>query len=115
MNPKPHKAPDVILAERLHLLTMCIRTAVSQGEWNDLPTLFREREQLLAHVEQIELGAEAMACLERIHDESHLIFAEIRRERASVLADLRAFDASAKTRMTYRPGNSHHGACDELT
>ncbi|MBV6458593.1 MAG: hypothetical protein HONBIEJF_01725 [Fimbriimonadaceae bacterium] len=115
MNPKPPKSADLVLAERLLLVTLCIRNAVNQGQWEDLPAYFSERQGLMNQVELLELGEEARACLERIQDESRLIFAEIRRERASILNELRACDAGARTRSAYRTGPPHRGACDELT
>lgn len=115
MNPKPPKSPDLVIAERLLLVTICIRNAVSQGQWDEIPAFFQERGRLLDQMEGAVLGDEAKACLSRIQDESNIIFSEIRKERASVLNDLRAFDASAKTKSAYRTGSSHRGACDELT
>lgn len=115
MSPKPPKTPDLVLAERLLLVTMCIRNAVNQGLWEEMPAYFSEREHLIDQIQMAQLGEEALECLDRIQEESSLIFADLRRERASVLKDLRSFDASTKTRSTYKTSSDHRSAWDELT
>jgi hypothetical protein len=114
MNEKPHKSPDVVLAERFLLLTMCVRHAISEGNWDALPSHMRERENLLSQLAELDLTSEAIEVLDKAQDEASFIFAEMRLERARLVDEIRSVDAGQKSRSAYRlNSDSHPGVCDE--